>query len=244
MYTESIESEQNFLAELIRSCDTSMKDGDEVIVCKCPVCRHGNVVTRCSQHRGSWSYEHYCNFCGETFDKNRIRSAIFLHEPFDVSSVIDTPFGSIRTAVNGKEVPFHFRHENNERGYGNPVDIKIIDIDASGLRQGDFIFCGFDQCILSADDSDERSVIFSCEDENRLLGFCAFDPEEDDTGCYVLYSVNGKGFVYEITADPDRFDKQEFYQSIIISLAVVCIDKTEFQDPEEAIFDALTTVIG
>ena len=178
MYTGSVENEIEFLSSLWESWDLFMPEGSVVSVCPCPKCHAGTVMTRCTHGRNeygneSWSYDHYCDSCGESFDKSRISADIFLHRSHRIIECVETPFGNVTVKVNGRPVPFRCRNDEEEG-----VPVQIIDIDMSSLKKGDVITCGFDEPKLSFCGSDERQVTFICEDKALVLGFCAFDPEE------------------------------------------------------------------
>ena len=116
----------------------------------------------------------------------------------------------------------------------------------SDLHSGDVVFCGFEDDILEYNDSDERSVIHSCENNSYLLGLCAYEPEEIefDAYCYQLEDYGKKGFGYRVTSDPKNYDAEEFYQSKIASLAIAWVKKEDYIDPDTEIFCILTTYIG
>ena len=252
MYTGSLESEIGLFADLCKSRDMSMADNETKYVRKCPKCNNGSVITRkihgYSNGRESYGFDHYCDTCGEIFYTNRLHSDIFLHKPFDVCDKIVTPFGDIKVKINGKQADFRYRtdiYETKSKAAEKVISIEIIDIDVSRLHINDIITCGFDTELLEYNDSDERSVIFSRETASLLLGLCAFEPYEweTDTFCYQLEDYPGKAFKYRIVSSPDNFDENELYESKFISLAVVCINKKDYKDPNTELFLALTMVI-
>ena len=65
----------------------------------------------------------------------------------------------------------------------------IIDIDLSQLKVGDEIFCGFDKDLLEYNDGDERSLLYSCENEKQIMGLCAYDPM---SGIWIIAASNLK----------------------------------------------------
>ena len=97
MYTESIETESALLAELITNHSTDMTDGEIKVVQKCPKCTEGTIITKCSiesDHGNKcWSFQHFCDSCGEIFVPSRIRSDIFFHTPFSTKQRLSTPWG-------------------------------------------------------------------------------------------------------------------------------------------------------
>ena len=113
MFTETVQSEKKFYAELIENQDTEMKVGDTVVVRKCPKCHTGNVLTRCihsvSNGDGFWEFEHCCDSCGEKFIPGSLWSDIFFHEPYEMLREIDSPFGKLSVTINGVSVPFQCR---------------------------------------------------------------------------------------------------------------------------------------
>jgi hypothetical protein len=240
------------IEDLYESHNISMNDGEKVFVRKCPKCHNGNVLTQCNQgiEHGNkfWHFNHYCDACSEKFVLSRLRSDIFFHKPFKIFDNLETPFGSIKVKLNEKDIHFHCRNqvfEDAEFSNGKPLLVQIIDIDMSEYKQGDIIFCGFDQELLDFNESDERSVIYSCENSTLLLGVCAYDPDEWELNnyCYQLEDQDRKGFSYKVKSNPKEFDVNEFYQSVITSLAVAWIRKDDFNDPDDAIF-SLTCIIG
>ena len=122
----------------------------------------------------------------------------------------------------------------------------IIDIDLSQLKVGDEIFCGFDKDLLEYNDGDERSLLYSCENEEQIMGLCAYDPYEWDLDdcCFQLKECTSKGFGYCIVSDPNQFDEKKKYQSKITSLAVAWLTKEEYNDADLVMNLALTCVIG
>lgn len=253
MYTDSIEKEIDFISLLWGSHDTKMADGQIVDVCACPNCHKGTVKTRCTHgvengNLHSWEFDHYCDLCGEVFRLDRIQSDIFFHKPYKTIEKLETPFGDIKVTVNGEVVPFRYRIES----YEDPEDITapvvtmhVIDIDLSQLKPDDKIFCGFDYDILEYNDGDERSILYSCENDKQFLGLCAYEPHEWelDRCCFQLEDYMSKGFGYRIIVDSKQFDEKEHYQSKIISLAVSWIDKEDYKDADLITFLALTSVI-
>lgn len=145
--------------------------------------------------------------------------------------------------------PIRYRNStygNTENFCGKPLLLHIIDIDLSELKPEDVITCEFEKDILKINSSDERSVIYSCENEKLLLGFCAYETYEWELVhyCYQLKNCSGKGFRYQIISNPADFDVNQFYQSKIISLAITWIDKDAYKDPDLRIFLSLTAEIG
>lgn len=253
MYTGAVESEREFLVDLWKSHNISMRDGEEAFIRKCPKCRVGNVIAHCTQGIENgykfWKWQHRCDACGEEFGIARMNSDIFFNTPFEMLDQIETPFGNVTVKRNGK--PIHFRcrnekYEDTEDAQDKSVLMKIIDIDMSECKQGDILFCGFDDEILECNDSDERSVIYSCENGTFLLGLCAYEPDELDIDdyCYRLDDYCKKGFGYKIISDPKSFDADEFYQSKITSLAVTWLRKEDHDNPNTEIFMLLTALIG
>ena len=110
MYTESIETERALLAELMTNHSTDMTDGEIKALRKCPKCTKGTIITKCSIESDGgnkcWSFQHYCNSCGEIFVPGRIRSDIFFHTPFSSKRCLSTPFGELKVRINGKETNF------------------------------------------------------------------------------------------------------------------------------------------
>lgn len=251
MYTDSVEKELQFLASLLFSQDTEMADGETVAVGICPKCHKGTVFTRCKHgfvnnvfH--SWSYDHYCDVCKEKFVPGRIRSDIFFHKPHEMVEALNTPFGYISVKINGQTKPFRHRIETYDPDEGEPVTMHVIDIDLSGLKPDDVVFCGFEEEILEYNDGDERSILYSCENGQQILGVCAYEPYEYDLKycCFQLEDYTPKGFGYRVVSDPRQFNELEFYQSKITSLAVTWLNKAEYADADLVMFLALTCVIG
>ena len=189
-------------------------------------------------------------YCGEIFDPEIIRSDIFFDEPHKVIDELETPFGSIKVWINGKNVPFRYcitTYDDPEEDTLAPtVTMHIIDIDLSQLKVGDEIFCGFDKDLLEYNDGDERSLLYSCENEEQIMGLCAYDPYEWDLDdcCFQLKECTSKGFGYCIVSDPNQFDEKKNYQSKITSLAAAWLTKKEYNDADLVMNLALTCVIG
>ncbi len=256
MFTNSIEEEQRFLSCLVRSLSVSMQDGEKRVIAVCPRCHKGSVLAQCTVVRErnetkEWHYNFYCNTCGECFHPAGIRSDIFFHTPYELTKAVPTPFGSVCVRINGRTVPFRYRKKLfriDENAIHEPIGLHLIDIDLRDLKAGDLVFCGFDNGTLEHNNSDERSVISSCENEELLFGLCAYDPEnwdgETDRYCYQLYDGNSSGFVYRILSDPQNYDAHAFYPSVIVSLAFTWIRKDAYDDPDDALFFALTSEIG
>ncbi|MGN0645700.1 MAG: hypothetical protein ACI4J9_01925 [Mogibacterium kristiansenii] len=192
----------------------------------------------------------YCDNCGEIFDPGTIRSDIFFNKPHKVIDELETPFGSIKVWINGKIVPFRYRittYDDPEEDALTPtVTMHIIDIDLSQLKVGDEVFCGFDKDLLEYNDGDERSLLYSCENEKQIMGLCAYDPYEWDLDncCFQLKERTSKGFGYCIVSDPNQFDEKKNYQSKITSLAAAWLTKEEYNDADLVMNLALTCVIG
>jgi hypothetical protein len=248
MYTDSVENEMVFLAALLSSHKISTANNAVVIVGNCPNCRKGRVITRCTRSMNNGleflKFAHSCDCCGENFLVSRIASDIFFHKPYKMLDTLVTPFGDVHVEVNGCRTSFRYRVDTYEDHPGKQIMAHIIDLDFSDLKQGDFIFCGFDSDVLMANDSDERSVLYSCENEKLILGLCAFEPDDCESYCYELEDYSQKGFGYRIRRAPDEFDETEFYKSKITSLAMSWINKSEYSDPDTTIFLALTCFIG
>lgn len=250
MYTESIEKESKLLMDLFRSMDANMSNEESVFVRKCPKCGSGSIFTHCTHglenKRRFCSFEHYCDTCDEQFDLSRISADIFFHKPFSTLDKIETPFGNITVKANGKTIPFRCRTEHYEYNKSKLITMNIIDIDLSELKQDDIVFCGFNNAILEYNDADERSLLYSCENDSLLLGLCAYDPYEWETDihCFLLNSSENRGFEYAIITDPNKFDANKYYQSKIASIAVSWINKNDYDNPDLAIFLALTSFIG
>ena len=250
MYTESIETERALCADIIRSHDIHMRDGEKKEIRECPKCLKGKIITQCniSTEDGyeCWNFKHYCDFCGEVYDASRIRSDIFFHTPFTDLSSLSTPLGEIKVKINGKEAHFRYRTAFYDSSQGKSISIGIIDIDVSHLKIDDTIFCRFDSVSFDDADSDENSIIHFGGNETLRLGFCAYDPDEYyyDDHCFILedYSLND-GFCYKIKSDPCLLDEKQFHKSKIISLAIAWINKDDFTDPDTELFLALTLYI-
>lgn len=149
--------------------------------------------------------------------------------------------------VNGKQIPFCLRidsYEDDKNAPSKPVLMHIIEVNLTDMKRDDMIFCGFNSSILEYNDGDERSIIYSCNDEKSILGLCAFEPDDESAYCYRLEEYTGNGFGYRITVDPGDFDGGRFYKSKIISLAVSCLNKSDYEDADLVTFLALTNVIG
>lgn len=251
MYTESIETERSLYADIIRSHESHMNNGEKKEIRDCPKCLKGKIITQCSistKHGYKcWSFEHYCDSCGEEYDVSRICSDIFYHTPFTDMSSLSTPLGDIKVKINGKEAIFRYRTDLYDSSQGRSIPVGIIDIDVSQLKIDDTIFCGFDSISFDDVDSDENSIVLCGGNETLRLGFCAYDPDEYyyDSHCFILenYSLND-GFCYRIKSDPRLLDEKQFYQSKIISLAISWINKDDFIDPDSELFLALTLYIG
>lgn len=251
MYTENTEKEMQFLIKLLYSHDIDMANGDTVPICECPYCHKGMVLCHCTvgEENGymSWQYRHICDVCGEEFDINAIQSDIFFHTAYKQETQLATPFGEVCVTANGRKIPFHHRkdtYQTTDEAFEKTIEIDIIDIDLSNFKVEDLIWCGFHEDILEFNDSDERSVLYSCEDEKHILGLCAFEPDDGDDYCYSLCDFSGNGFYYRIEEDPHNFDEKKFYKSKYASLAVACLDKADFEDANTELFCALTCVIG
>ena len=238
MYTDSVENESEFLSSLWKSSDWFMPDGGVVSVCPCPKCHTGTVMTRCTHGRDDyghefWESDHYCDSCGEVFDKSRISADIFLHRPHRIIERMETPFGNVTVKVNGRPVPFRCRGEEEEG-----VPVQIIDIDMSSLKKGDIITCGFDEPRLSHCGSDERQVTFTCENKDLVLGFCAFDPEEYrgrfSDHCFELSCMDEKGATYTVMRSPSNYSVHEHHQSVFASIAIAWISKDSYEGYEDA----------
>lgn len=166
---------------------------------------------------------------------------------YRITEKLETPFGNIYVRVNGKPIPFRLRidsYEDDKNAPSKPVLMQIIEVNLTGMKRGDIIFCGFNSNILEYNDGDERSIIYSCNDEKSILGLCAFEPDDESAYCYRLEEYTGNGFGYRITVDPGDFDGGRFYKSKIISLAVSCLNKSDYEDADLVTFLALTNVIG
>ena len=249
MYTESVGSEIEFLGDLLKCYGTSMADGETVFVRKCPNCHNGNVFTRCAsgEENGNqfWQYHHFCDTCGERYEISRLQSDIFFHKTYIIADKVQTPFGDVQVKINGYVMPFRYWN-STENFWEKPLLLHIINIDLSELKPEDVITCGFEKDILEINSSDERSVIYSCENEKLLLGFCAYETYEWEMEyyCYQLENCGGKGFRYKVISNPADFDVSQFYQSKIISLAIAWINKDDYKDPDLGIFLSLTSEIG
>lgn len=255
MYTNSIEKEKEFLLSILERFHTNRGDGETALICKCPKCHIGSVICRCTHDIAngkiqSWKFDVYCDNCGEIFDPGTIRSDIFFNKPHKVIDELETPFGSIKVWINGKIVPFRYRiktyDDPEEDALAPTVTMHIIDIDLSQLKVGDEIFCGFDKDLLEYNDGDERSLLYSCENEEQIMGLCAYDPYEWDLDdcCFQLKECTSKGFGYCIVSDPNQFDEKKNYQSKITSLAAAWLTKKEYNDADLVMNLALTCVIG
>lgn len=167
MYTNSVENESEFLMSIWESFDINMGDGETTLICECPKCHIGSVICRCTHDIAngkiqSWKYDVYCDHCGEIFHPEIIRSDIFFNRPHKVIDELETPFGSIKVWINGKNVPFRYcikTYDDPEEALAPTVTMHIIDIDLSQLKVGDEIFCGFDKDLLEYNDGDERSLL-------------------------------------------------------------------------------------
>ena len=244
MYTTSIESEKKFLSSLYRSRDFRMNNGDCVLVCSCPKCKNGSVLTISTQiGKSVIQYNSFCDSCNEQFVLPRISSDIFFHTPFRMINTLKTPFGDIRVKINGKPVSFRCREEVIDG-----MTLKIVDIVFSSLHMGDIVSCGFDSDILDFFGSDERNVTYSCRNDKTALCLCAYDPEEyiseEKLHCFEIDHMDGKEVVYHILREPSNFDENYFYQSKIASVGVAWQAATENDEAEEKLDFALFRVIG
>ncbi|MEY8428527.1 hypothetical protein AALA00_12590 [Lachnospiraceae bacterium 46-15] len=247
MYTGSVETETEFLLSLWKSHDTQMADGETVLVGSCPNCRKGNVLTRCTHEKSNgnlraWRFDHYCGTCGEKYIVSDISSDIFFHKPYKMLETLETPFGDIHVKVNGQIVPFRYRTETYDdvtNAPDKPVLMHMIDIDLSNTMEGDIVFCGFDENILEYNDSDERSVLYSCESNKQILGLGAFEPDDEDIYCYQLEDYGGDGFGYRVTANPKKFDEHHFRESKFATLSVAVLNKADYKDANLVLFLAL-----
>lgn len=254
MYTDSVEKEMAFLSSLWSSHNIKMTDGETVDVVECPKCHKGRVQTCCVSkidNAGirSWRFDHCCENCGEIFNLVRIEADIFFHKAYKIAEKLETPFGDIEIKINGKSVPFRYRTEQYVAPgdpSGSTVKMHVIDIDLSKYKPGDEIFCGFEKNILEYNSSDEHSVLCSCEDEEQILGFCAYEPYEEDLEycCFQLQNYSLNGFEYQVVFEPRQYNKKENYRSKIISLAVSWLNKSEYVNADLVTFQALTYVIG
>lgn len=187
--------------------------------------------------------------CGKKFNLGELRSDIFFHKPYKMIERLETPFGDIKVRINGKSVPFRYRIEKYENPEDTPaptVTMHVIDIDLSRLKVNDEIFCGFERDIIEYNDGDERSILYTCENNEQILGLCAYEPYEWDWDdcCFRLEDYAPKGFGYRVVSDPNQFDEKQNYQSKIISLAVSWLNKDEYNNADLVAFQALTYVIG
>ena len=196
---------------------------------------------------GSKSNEHVAHFLVDIHNKGfHYRNGGFLKNGFAVSYP--------RTAGTRRPdysiVPFRYRittyDDPEEDALAPTVTMHIIDIDLSQLKVGDEIFCGFDKDLLEYNDGDERSLLYSCENEKQIMGLCAYDPYEWDLDncCFQLKERTSKGFGYCIVSDPNQFDEKKNYQSKITSLAAAWLTKDEYNDADLVMNLALTCVIG
>lgn len=247
MYTDTFESESEFMHSLLSSHNIKMEDGETAVVCTCPKCRKGNVLTRRTVEKvkgdmRTWRFDHYCDTCGERFPIGKIEADIFFHRPYELLDKLETPFGDVHVKVNGKNIPFRYRTDtfaDDCHTHDKPVLIHLIDIDMSGLRLDDTVFCGFENNILEYNDSDERVVLHSCESDTQILGFSAFEPDDEESYCYQLETYDGDGFGYRVTTDPGSFDSEHFYQSKFATLAIAVLNKTDYEDADSVLFLAL-----
>ena len=252
MYTESIETESALCAELISNHSTDMTDGEIKVVGKCPKCADGTIITKCciesDDGNKCWSFQHYCDSCGEIFVPSRIRSDIFFNKPFSIKRCLSTPFGEIKVKINGKETEFRYRTDSYE-WHGKPIPVGIIDIDVSQLKIDDTIFCGIDSLTFEYANSDENSVIHFCGNDELRLGFSAYDPDEyyDDYHCFIKEDCGlDDSFCYRIKSDPCLLDEIQYYKSKIISLAVSWVNIADYKDADDAdtaLFLALTLFV-
>lgn len=248
MYTESIETERALCADIIRSHDIHMNDGEKKEIRECPKCLKGKIITQCSisteDGHKCWNFKHYCDSCGEVYDTTRIRSDIFFHTSFEMQQRLSTPFGDITVKVNGKETAFRCRSELYKSHNGKPIPYRIIDIDVSCCKQNDIIECGFDHPVFDDFDGDEDAEIAFCSNETLMLGVGAFAPEGMHTKQHCFFLEDSDyypfGFRYRVISDPKSFDEIRYWQSKIISLMVGYVRKEDYSEPNVELFLALT----
>ena len=131
---------------------------------------------------------------------SRIDSDIFLNTPFEMLDALETPFGNVFVKINSDNVSFRCRKIDQNKDHHIGEVSFIIDIDTTDLKVGDIIECGFEDNKMEYNDSDERSVLHTCENEKIILGLCGFDPVYHDVEhryyCYSLVGSNDDlGFV-------------------------------------------------
>lgn len=163
---------------------------------------------------------------------------------------IDTPMGTFSVRING--APALFAHcidsyKDSEYSAGQPFPVHIVDIDVTDLHPGDIVSCEFSDGSFEFNDSDERSILYSYENERVYLGFCVFDPDPIADGpglyCYDIADVSERGIRYQIISEPLALEKSKCIRRNIISVAMMWFDKKDSIDSDLLIFMALTDVI-
>ena len=197
MYTNSLDDEMEFLLALSKSSDGSMKDGECIEVVVCPNCQDGVVVTRCIQNEQAKRFEHYCESCGEKFNISKIKAEVFFNKQCWMLKELKTPFGDVSMKLNGKPFSFRYRvyvHEN--QAHTKPIMVSKMSIDLSKLKIGDVLTLGFSDNILTGIVNDKDTIIYSCNNDTSVLGFCLYL----NKNCYRVLDTDNRGFSCEIVS--------------------------------------------
>lgn len=259
MYTKNMETEKQFRSLLVQSIDETMYNHEIRQVTTCPKCNQGHVYIQCTVHPDQpvfnrRNYLFYCDHCGEKFDLWFIYRDIYYHEPRTSLEAIPTPFGYIHATCNEKTIPMQVKMDAytytpyNEPDKETNIPYMRIEIDVRDFQKGDIITCEFDKDILEFNDSDERSELLTCEDEELMLGFCCFDTEDflkdSDEYCYSFDSYDAKGVCYNMHAMKDTKKINSSFLYHHITLAVTWIKKAEFSFADDVLFFALSDTTG
>ena len=147
---------------------------------------------------------------------------------------ITTPFGNFIVEVNDKQISFR-KTLRKVKCENINVDFYDIELSTNNLKIGDKVVFKLEDCNLEYNDSDERSVLLTVENEKYILGLNGFEPQyhedEEKYYSYILYSSENY-FEYEIK---DR-EKFTINKADLITLRLGWINKADFTDYDDAIF--------
>lgn len=221
MYTNSIDSEIEFLLELSKSSNDGMKDGDCIDVRLCPCCENGIVVTRCVQKNQNKTFEHYCKDCGEIFSISKMKAEVFFNKQNWMLKELKTPLGDFVVKLNNE--PFSFKygvHVYESKSEKKSIMVNKMNINLSKLKIGNLLKLGFNEEILRTDSADSNAITYFCEKGELLLGFyVSFTPKAN---YFKVKNVDNKGVILEITSNvmSDEF----------LDFAIICINKSDYKD--------------
>ena len=235
MYTNSIDSEMEFLLALSKSSSDNMKHGEIVEVRLCPNCEKGVVITRCIQKGQNKKFEHYCKECGEIFSISKIKAEVFFNKQNWMLKELKTPVGDFAVKLNNE--PFSFKygvHVYESKTEKKSIMVNKMSIDLSKLKIGDVLKLGFNEDILKLNSVDDNAIMYFCEGEKVILGFCLYLPQKISS--LKVKDIDNKGITCEIISD---VSSNEF-----IDFAIVCVKPSDYKDVHNEIILAFNDTIN